>query len=316
MRCLAVAEAVLALGVEAAMAVDEEAKATVPRLASSRLSLLPPEPRACALVLLDGYAFTTADERAWSQQGARIAVLEDAPGRPHACDLLIDPAPGHAEADYRPLAPGARLLLGPAYAPIAGAFARLRPPALARRGAPGPVRRVLVSMGLTDAAGLAPAALAALRSLPDVERIDVAVGRAAASLPAIQAAAALDPRVRLHLDASEMAELTAEADLAIGAAGGSSWERCALGLPTVAVPAVDNQAENARALAEAGAALVVGPDEIGAAVEALTDPGRRAAMSAAAAALVDGQGADRIARALVELAGLSPSGSGPTPAAP
>jgi UDP-2,4-diacetamido-2,4,6-trideoxy-beta-L-altropyranose hydrolase len=307
MRCLAVALALRDLDCDVALALEDDALAAAPRLATSGIALVGPEPRPCALALLDGYGFTEEDERAWAALGARIAVFEDAPGRLHACDLLIDPAPGRRPADYRAFAPGARLLLGPGYAPVTGAFARARPAALARRARPGPIRRVLVSTGLTDAGGVAAKALEALRSFPAVEAIDLAVGAAAPSLPALRALAEADRRVRLHLDAGDMARLTAEADLGIGAAGTSSWERCALGLPGIVAIAAPNQTGNAAALTEAGAALMVGeaallrPEMLAGSIAALEPPRVRADMSAAAAALVDARGAERIARVLGEM---------------
>ena len=301
MRCLALAQAVLRLGGEAALALDPGVTAVAPRLLEAGVPLVGPEPRTCRAVVLDGYGFTVADEAAWAAAGAVVAVMEDAPGRDHACDLLVDPAPGRTPGDYAPYAPGARLLLGPAYAPVAHAFALVRASALARRELETRCARALVSTGLTDAGGLAPRAAAALQALAGIERIDVAVGAAAASLPALREAAEADARVRLHLDAQDMAGLTAAADLGVGAAGTSSWERCALGLPTVAVAVAANQAANAEALARSGAALVVAPEAIATALAALVPFETRLAMSRAAAALVDGEGAERMARALMAL---------------
>ena len=40
--------------------------------------------------------------------------------------------------------------------------------------------------------------------------------------------------------------------------GGTSWERCSLGLPTLLVVLADNQWAGARALADAKAALLIG----------------------------------------------------------
>jgi spore coat polysaccharide biosynthesis predicted glycosyltransferase SpsG len=309
MRCLAVAQALADLGCETALAVDEAAIAAAPRLAAAGIALIGPEPRACALALLDGYGFTIEDEQAWTAAGAKVAVFEDAPGRLHACDLLIDPAPGRRVKDYETFAPGARLLLGPGYAPVARAFADLRAGVLARRARPGPLRRVLVSTGLTDAGEIAAKALAALGTFAAIEAIDLAVGAAAPSLPALRAAAEADRRVRLHLDAVDMARLTAEADLGVGAAGVSTWERCALGLPGVVAIAAANQTDNAAALTAAGAALVVGEagrltmEALAGSIAALEPAQVRADMSGAAAALVDALGAERIGRALAEMAG-------------
>ena len=90
------------------------------------------------------------------------------------------------------------------------------------------------------------------------------------------------------------------ADLAIGAGGSASWERCALGLPAIVLTLADNQAWTARALAEAGAAL--NPSSVAdAAREALKlmdETDRLREMSARAASLCDGRGAERVADAI------------------
>ena len=46
-----------------------------------------------------------------------------------------------------------------------------------------------------------------------------------------------------------MADLMSRHDFAIGAAGGMTWERACLGLPTLAVPIVDNQQFNDQVIA-------------------------------------------------------------------
>ncbi|WP_372825387.1 glycosyltransferase, partial [Polaromonas sp.] len=62
-----------------------------------------------------------------------------------------------------------------------------------------------------------------------------------------------------HVQTSEIANLMDAADLAIGAGGASSWERCIVGLPTVIVVTAENQALIATELAERGAAVNLGP---------------------------------------------------------
>jgi UDP-2,4-diacetamido-2,4,6-trideoxy-beta-L-altropyranose hydrolase len=302
MRCLAVAEALAAVEMRVAFACSPETAAVVPAL--GRWEVRGPEPTADAdCVLIDGYALGADVAQAWADAGAAVAVLDDAPERPRPCVLRIDPTPGRSPAEYAAVAPGARVLLGPAFAPMRAAFARLRPATLARRARGGPVQVVLVSLGLTDAASLAPAAAeAALGAFPSAS-VDVAVGPGAASLSELRALAADQRRLTLHVDASDMAELTAGADLAIGAAGVSGWERCALGLPSVALAVADNQRANAAALQASGAATIVADvGAVGPALATLAAPSARRAMAQAAAALCDGRGAERIAAALIELA--------------
>jgi spore coat polysaccharide biosynthesis predicted glycosyltransferase SpsG len=105
----------------------------------------------------------------------------------------------------------------------------------------------------------------------------------------------------LLIDATDMAGLAARADIAVGAGGSSAWERCIVGLPSLAVVLADNQRANTLALAEAGACLALEAAEglappLAEAFTALCDDGvRRARMSEAAAGLCDGLGADRVA---------------------
>ena len=51
------------------------------------------------------------------------------------------------------------------------------------------------------------------------------------------------PEARFHWNVTAMAKLMAEADLAIGAGGTTTWERCCLGLPAVLLIVADNQRE-------------------------------------------------------------------------
>ena len=154
---------------------------------------------------------------------------------------------------------------------------------------------MLVSLGLTDVGAITGRAVAAILPRLGERRLEVALGDGAPSLSVIQALAEADPRVGLHIDTPDMAELVAGADLAIGAGGSSAWERCVLGLPTLTLILADNQRANTTALAAAGAALAL---EVNGALEArlaggfarlIGDPARRAKMSEAAAGLCDGR---------------------------
>ncbi|GGO85145.1 hypothetical protein GCM10011348_33020 [Marinobacterium nitratireducens] len=59
-----------------------------------------------------------------------------------------------------------------------------------------------------------------------------------------------------------MAQLMADSDLAISAAGATSWERCCLGLPSILVVVAENQRLVGRNLDLFGAALQIGTAEI------------------------------------------------------
>ena len=256
-------------------------------------------------VVFDHYGLGRADHQ-FIAQGRPTLVIDDLADRPLAADVVLDSGPARTEEDYAGLAGGARLLLGPRYAPLRPEVAALREAAIARRG--GPVQRVLVALGLTDVGGVTSRVLDRLRQRNGHLAFDVVLGSAAPSLPGLTRVAAHDPRVMLHVDAQDMARLTLEADVAFGAGGSTTWERCTLGLPSVLLVLAENQRPAARALADRDAALVVDaadPDFAAAfdraAVRLLNDTATRTRLTAASLELCDGRGAERAAEALLEV---------------
>lgn len=259
---------------------------------------------APTLLIVDSYAIGPGwlvDARRWAPA---IMAIDDLADRPLPVDLLLNQNLG-ADADrYRTLVPAdARLLIGPAYALLRPEFSRLRS---RRRARSGRLERVLVFMSGADAddvtrraaEGVDAAGLAA----------DVVVGAAYPNLNRLRDWTSGRPRVQLHVDTSEMAELMAGADLAIGAPGSASWERCAVGLPTILLVLADNQLEAGRLLVEAGAACSLGwhtgvsVDDVTKVIVSLRDdPVRLRAMGKVAAGITDGDGTARVVAAVEQL---------------
>ena len=229
----------------------------------------------------------------------RTLAIDDLADRPLACDLLVDQTVGRDARAYRDLAPGATLLVGGRYALLRPQFAACRPAALQRRMQPRHAERLLVSLGSTDLDGITARVLAAVRDSGYRGAVDVVLGHDATSRGAAEAIAADDPRFVLHADVTDMAALMVAADLAIGAAGTTTWERCALGLPTLTLVLADNQCLVAREIAAAGAGTVTDLDRLAADLALAGDGEALAMMSAAAFALVDGLGTDRVADAFL-----------------
>lgn len=256
-------------------------------------------------VVFDHYGLGRAEHEAVAQ-GRPTLVIDDLADRQLGADLVLDPGPARTEADYAALAPGARLLLGPSYAPVRPEFAALREQALARRG--GPVARVLVALGLTDVGAITARVVDRLRQRNGQLAFDIVLGGASPSLPSLTRIAAHDPRLTLHIDAQDMADLTLNADIAVGGGGSTTWERCTLGLPSLLVVLADNQRPAAQALLERDAVMVVdaqAPDFDTAfdraAVRLLTDPVTRTRLTAASLDICDGLGADRVAQAFLQV---------------
>jgi UDP-2,4-diacetamido-2,4,6-trideoxy-beta-L-altropyranose hydrolase len=263
-------------------------------------------PQGCDLLAVDHYGRGHDFERACRRFARRILVIDDLADRRHDCDILLDQNAAD-ESAYRSLTPPhCRRLLGPTFALLRADFARRRPAALARRKS-NTVERLLISCGLTDIQDLTGRALAAIAA--SALAVDVVVGPDTPNLGAVRdLAAARAAPTTLHVGTDAMAELMAAADLAIGAAGSSSWERCCLGLPAILAVAADNQNVVARRLVASGASLILGlaesvtPAGIAAAIAKLSaDSAARRRMSAAGAALCDGLGVGRVAAAVAAL---------------
>ena len=95
------------------------------------------------------------------------------------------------------------------------------------------------------------------------------------------------------------------ADVAIGACGVGSWERCALGLPTIGVITAENQKPAAAILSKAGAAHIIGEwtetteTQVETAIASLlNNSDARQTMSVAASELCDGEGIYRLSTVL------------------
>ncbi len=325
MRSLTLANALVEAGARCAFVETPSVKALLdiygpqmPRIPapSDRVQDLVAASREAAtfdLVVFDHYGLAV-DDQASGAGGRPVLVIDDLANRPLHADLVLDSGPERQAADYRGLVPpGAELLLGAAFAPVRPAFAALRPQALRRRVQHALPQRVLVSLGLGDLGGITGRVVEAILPYCEDLQLDVVLGANAPSRSKISAIALVYPHVTLHIDSQDMAGLTAQADLAIGGGGSSSWERCVLGLPTLLLVLADNQRAAARSLEAAGAVMALeamgqDPALVGALCEdlcsLLQDTRLRMGMSLAAADICDGQGAARTARAV--LARLAP----------
>ena len=313
-RCLALAEALAASGWQVDFASSAETRAMIPALGQGGfpvrvLSGVGDEAAEVAavaggevdLLVIDHYGRERRFETACRAFARRILVLDDGTGRDHDCDLLLDAAAPSAAAYAGRVPAGARVLTGPAYALLRGAFLEHRRRSLARRDG-RPVREILVSLGATDPFNATPAALAALESVADEVTLTVALSAKAPHLEEVRHR--LRDRTRLVLD-GDMPRLLAEADLAIGAAGGSAHERAVLGLPSILVILAENQRGVADTVFQAGAAVDGGgldgglPERLAALTcRLIAQPEERIRLAENAAAFVDGRGSLRVVLAL------------------
>lgn len=254
-------------------------------------------------LVVDHYALDSRWEQALKPYYGRLMVIDDLADRPHQCDLLLDQTFGREAGDYAAWVPaGSTVLCGAHYALLRPEFAKLRPYSLQRRQSPE-LKHILVTMGGVDRDNATGQVLEALArtDLSTGSRITVVMGATAPWLASVrQQAARMRYPTTVLAGVSNMADLMAATDLAIGAAGATSWERCCLGVPTIMVVLAENQRQVALGLASVAAAEVLSSSdcigrELPGLLQGLTSSERTlAAMSAAAAQVTDGRGVQAV----------------------
>jgi UDP-2,4-diacetamido-2,4,6-trideoxy-beta-L-altropyranose hydrolase len=318
MRCVALARAFGDAGIEPTIATASTDRSLLASAFNDRIRFqfldgAYPDPRdalrVAALiesaeidaVVVDGYVFDNAYLDAIAGKSVRKVVVDDAPRLSHyACDVLLDVNLGSLRRPY-PLRDRQRALLGPR-------FTLLRPQFLgAARGAPcirSTASRILVTMGASDPPNATALVLRALASHPSFE-VTVVVGGANPHATDIDAVSRSLSRVRILRNVAGIERVMAEADLAIGAVGGTMWELAYMGVPTLILSACDLHDQVATVASAYGAHSWIGnvdrvdPSDIGDAVGRLaSDPATRTEMSRLGRALVDGHGAARIVSAV------------------
>lgn len=254
-------------------------------------------------LIVDHYALDARWERALRGKCRRVMAIDDLADREHDCEVLLDQNLGRQPTDYAShVSTDCQLLIGPKFALLRPEFAALRDYSLGRRNNPE-LRHILISMGGVDKDNATGRVLEALKLsvLPADCRISVVMGATAPWLEAVRCLARQLPwPTEVLVGVSNMAKLMADSDLAIGAAGSTSWERCCLGLPTIILVLADNQRMVAQELERAGAAHAV--QDIGEIMVTmprllhahLASPQQSATMSRIAAEIVDGLGAANI----------------------
>ena len=223
-------------------------------------------------VVLDGYGLGSEQATARAR-AAHVAVVDDHGTIGHYdAEVIVDQNLGATGDLYGRRPPSSDLLLGTRYALLRRPF---------RQAAPIAVRstahRILVGLGGSPPAKAEMLVENALSDgrLADLERV---------TLQGVD-----DP-----------VPVMGSVDLALVAAGTTTWEVCRLGIPAVLLVLADNQAPVAAAMQSAGAAIDVGwfdrldPSALAAVVaDARHQPVRRR-LGAEAATLVDGRGAIRV----------------------
>lgn len=204
-------------------------------------------------VIVDHYALDKEWEQGIRDCTDKIWVIDDLANRLHDCDVLLDQNYQYNHSNrYSGLVPqGCRMLVGLKYLLLREEFFKIPPSKCLRDGS---VKRIQIFFGGSDPTGETEKAIEAIELLnrPDIY-VDVIVGRANPKREAIKKYCSKMANVMYYCQVDNMAELMAEADLAIGAGGSTTWERCFVGLPALIIMVADNQRTEPEAMAAMGA---------------------------------------------------------------
>lgn len=209
-------------------------------------------------LIVDHYAIDYRWEVKLRLYTKKIMVIDDIADRQHDCDLLLDQnLYEDMESRYDGLvSEDCQKMLGPKYALLRREFVEARKNLKMRDGT---VKRILIFFGGSDPTNETEKALEAVHMInrPDIA-VDVVVGSANPHKEKIEGLCSKLQNAHFHCQVDNMAELMVKADLAIGAGGSTTWERCFLGLPAITLTIAENQVETTSAVEATGAAWNLG----------------------------------------------------------
>lgn len=212
-------------------------------------------------VVVDHYSFGSDWVAEAATKDCMILFVDDLADRDISCDIVLNQNLGASAEQYDGLVGSDTLkLIGPCYA-------LLRPEFRIRRSEKGDGLKgsapshLLIAFGGTDPFNATQQTLECINNgeVVGLSRITVLLDTHAPYLFSIQETARkMRIPTRVLSGDMEMGRVLLDVDLAVGAAGTSVWERCAMGIPSLLLVLADNQRAGTQALVDAGAGLSIG----------------------------------------------------------
>jgi UDP-2,4-diacetamido-2,4,6-trideoxy-beta-L-altropyranose hydrolase len=250
-------------------------------------------------IVVDGYQFDSAYQSAVRTAEFKLLLIDDNfRAGPYHADIVLNQNIHAKSGSYANCDSSTQFLLGSRYVLLRKEF---RPWRNWRREISANGRRVLVTMGGSDPNNLTASVVDAIRklSIPNLETI-VLVGGSNPHLSPIEKSIQSDS-TRVIIDAANVPELMAWADVAVSGAGTTLWEMCFLGLPGILLVLAENQEDVAATAGKMGIAWSLG-NAMDVSVPALAEKlaalldskSSRMSQSKEGKKLVDGRGAERV----------------------
>ena len=273
----------------------EDANQTIDVLKSEEVDLL----------IIDHYGIDQKWEKKIRPYIKKIMVIDDLANRKHYCDLLLDQNLGSSKKRYKNLIPKySKQLHGPLYALINSNYS-LKRTKLKKRSAK--IKRVLIYFGNGEETfKLLKTTLIAFSSQDLLKmKLDIVFNGKFNDLKKLRRLTTKRVKTQIYTNLPNLSSLMSKADLAIGAAGSTSWERCCMGLPTIGVISAENQKFVAKSLNLNGVAIVLHPSlfsvsKISKTVMSLyNDESYYLRISKKAFSICDGNGSKRVAKQIM-----------------
>jgi UDP-2,4-diacetamido-2,4,6-trideoxy-beta-L-altropyranose hydrolase len=244
-------------------------------------------------VIVDHYGIDEQWHKHIKPYCEKLMVIDDLADRKFDCHLLLNQNLGIEKKYYDNKVPvDCILLLGPKYALLRPEFSRLRYTAIAKRKNTKSVNNIIISMGGSDINNITHSIL---ENIPNNYSVTVVLGKTSPHNKMLESYVK-DKNIKLLIDSSNMAELMLDADLAIGAGGSTSWERCCLSLPTFIFLIDENQRMIVKQLVKFGSVKLL--ENIGTIKNNLEDIQNNISswklMTRKSKSICDGLGADRV----------------------
>jgi UDP-2,4-diacetamido-2,4,6-trideoxy-beta-L-altropyranose hydrolase len=253
-------------------------------------------------VVVDHYGL----DRDWhaairNKAGCRIAVIDDLADRDLDCDLILDQ--NHDDDHFQKYSGrydrGTICLFGPRYALLDPAYTQA-----AKYCFSPDIRSVGIFMGGMDAQNVSGQVIEAIKLARYSGPVEIVTTQCNPALAMLNAQTRKRAKTDISIDLPNLAGFFARHDLQIGAGGSSTWERCCIGAPALLIPFVENHNVVLDSLGklEVAASVPWGWDVALLAEKiknAIADIDGRRLQSERGMALVDGEGAVRVAIAML-----------------
>jgi UDP-2,4-diacetamido-2,4,6-trideoxy-beta-L-altropyranose hydrolase len=210
-------------------------------------------------LIIDHYAIDEIWENEIRESVNKIIVIDDLANRKHNCDILIDQNLYHNYQNrYDDLVPkNCQKFLGPEYAILREQFFKIKPRKRAE------VKNILVCFGGIDPDNITLKASKAIIEAQKTLKINFNVIVIGAKNNHQKEAKQICEENKFEYKdyVKNMAEVMHWADLAIGAGGSMSWERCYMHLPAIVISVAENQVKICQTLDDRGVVKYLGRSE-------------------------------------------------------